>query len=149
MLKAFRTLRGFIEGDEPDEPTYFAHSATLRVFGVSLDFDRLTRELGVEPTETHRQGERRGPSSPPFKHDYWAYSPTVAEDRPLSDHIDALWHAIRHAEPFLLELKETYDVDVFLGYRSNVDHAGIEVPYTCLELFTRLQVPFGVSIIIT
>jgi len=49
----------------------------------------------------------------------------------------------------LLELKKSLTVDVFLGYRSSCDHAGIEVPHTSLEMFTELEIPFGVSIIIT
>jgi hypothetical protein len=40
-------------------------------------------------------------------------------------------------------------VDVFLGYRSNCDTAGIEVPHTSLEMFSELQIPFGLSIIVT
>lgn len=47
-----------------------------------------------------------------------------------------------------MDLKKRAHVDVFLGYRSNIDHAGVEVPHTCLELFTRLEIPFGLSIII-
>jgi hypothetical protein len=39
-------------------------------------------------------------------------------------------------------------VDVFLTYSSNVDTAGIEVPHTSLEMFTELEVPFGISIIV-
>jgi hypothetical protein len=39
-------------------------------------------------------------------------------------------------------------VDVFLGYRSNCDHAGVEVPHESLEMFIELRIPFGVSIII-
>ena len=48
-----------------------------------------------------------------------------------------------------MDLKKREHVDVFLGYRSNIDHAGVEIPHTCLELFTRLEIPLGLSIIIT
>jgi hypothetical protein len=37
---------------------------------------------------------------------------------------------------------------VFLGYRSDCDTAGVEVPYTSLEIFIELEVPFGLSIIV-
>ncbi len=46
------------------------------------------------------------------------------------------------------ELDYWSGVDVFLGYRSNVDYAGVEVPYTCLEMFTELEIPFGLSIVV-
>jgi len=34
------------------------------------------------------------------------------------------------------------------GYRSNSDTAVFEVSHKCLRLFTALEVPFGVSVII-
>lgn len=78
----------------------------------------------------------------------WSYSPAMSEARPLNEHIDALWAAIRPAKMFLREMKRRASVDVYLGYSSNIDHAGIEVPHTCLEMFVELEIPFGVSIVI-
>ncbi len=148
-MKRFRTLRGFLNGDEPNEPDYFAYSATLRVFGDDLDLDEITHRIGIQPTRSHRKGEKKGPRSPEFKHDLWSYSPSIVEDRPLEDHINALWEQIRPVRDYLVSLKKIATVDVFLGYRSNIDHAGVEVPHTCLEMFTSLEIPFGISIIIT
>ena len=148
-MKLFRTLRGFLSGREPDEPDYFAYSATLRVFGEALDFDEITRRVGVAPTSSHRKGDKQGPLSPGFRRDLWSYSPPLAEEQPLEDHINALWEQIRPARDYLVSLKKTATVDVFLGYRSNIDHAGVEVPHTCLEMFTSLEIPFGLSIIVT
>jgi Domain of unknown function (DUF4279) len=147
-MKTFRTLRGFLRGDERKEPDYLAYGARLRIFGDDLDFNQISRRIGIQPTLCHRKGEKQGPRSPEFKHDLWSYSPAIAEDRPLEDHINALWEQIRPARNYLVSLKKIATVDVFLGYRSNIDHAGLEVPYTCLEMFTSLEIPFGVSIII-
>lgn len=148
VVTDFGTLRGFLDGSEPDEGDYFAYSATLRVFANNLDFDEISRKLGLSPTESHRKGDKRGPRSPGYQHDMWSYSPAIPEDRPLNEHIDALWSAVRPAKAFLREMKQRASVDVFLGYRSNIDHAGIEMPHTCLEMFVELEIPFGVSIII-
>jgi Domain of unknown function (DUF4279) len=79
----------------------------------------------------------------------WSYSPPIAEKQPLEEHINALWEQIRPSRDYLLSLKKSAVVDVFLGYRSNIDQAGVEVPHTCLEMFTSLEIPFGISIIIT
>jgi hypothetical protein len=146
--KTYRTLGGFLKGREPEETTYFAYSATLRIFGEDLDLDGITRQIGIQPTYSHRKGQKR-PRSSEFSTDMWSYSPPIPEDRPLSEHIDALWATIRPAREYLMSLKRCATVDVFLGYRSNVDHAGIQVPHPCLEMFTSLEIPFGVSIIIT
>jgi hypothetical protein len=92
---------------------------------------------------------RRGPNSPPYKHDLWSYDPPIAETDQLHVHIDALWSAIRRHRGYLLELKKELTVDVFLGYRSNCCSAGVEVPAASLEMFTELQIPFGLSIVVT
>jgi hypothetical protein len=147
-LRAYNTLRGFLTGEEPNEDIYFAYKATLRLSGDVENLDEISERLGLEPTHVHRKGDKMGPRSPGFPHDMWAYAAPIPETEPLEKHIDALWTKIESHKQYLLSLKKTLQVDVFLGYRSNCDHAGIEVPHTCLEMFTELQIPFGVSIII-
>lgn len=78
----------------------------------------------------------------------WSYTAPVDENERLHVHIDALWNTFREQKQYLLELKEILTVDVFLGYRSNSDTAGVEVPYQSLEMFIELQSPFGLSIIV-
>ena len=146
--KAFRTLRGFLHGEELDEETYFCFSATLRIHGNDIPFEEVRQRLGVEPTNTHRKGERRGPRSPAYGDDAWHFQPAVPETEPLERHIEALWKVVQPALEYLKSLKRRFKVDVFCGYRSNCDTAGFEVSHKCLELFTALEVPFGVSVII-
>jgi hypothetical protein len=146
--EGFRTLKGFLSGAETNEKTYFAYSATLRIFGEIPDLDEITQRLGIVPTSAHRGGDRRGPNSPPYKDDMWSYTAPVKETEPLHAHIDALWNTFKERQQYLLQLKKRVTVDVFLGYRSNHDHAGIEVPHQSLEIFRELQVPFGLSIVV-
>ena len=145
----YRTLRGFLNGEEPDEEIYFAYSATLRIFGNINDLDDISSNLGFEPTSSHKKGERRGPRSNPYMHDMWLYKAQIDEETALEKHIDELWRKLRSHKEYLLELKKTLTVDVFLGYRSNSDTAGFEVPHTSLEIFAELEIPFSLSIIIT
>lgn len=147
-MTIFRTLHGFITGDEPDEEDYFAYSATLRIFGENLDLDEIANQLALQPSNSHRKGERKRPKSPPWRQDAWFYQAPLHESEPLEKHIDFLWSKIKNKKDYLLELKTTAKVDVFLGYRSNIDHAGVEIPYTSLEMFTELKIPFGISIVI-
>ncbi|MFC1834093.1 DUF4279 domain-containing protein [Thermodesulfobacteriota bacterium] len=148
MKDEFSTIRGFVEGEEPEEETYFAYSATLRIFGDIADPEEISNRLRLSPTRTHRKGEKAGPRSPSYRKDMWSYSPPMAESEPLAMHIDALWSKLKPHSQYLLALKQNLEVDVFLGYRTNCDHAGIEVPHGSLEMFTELQIPFGVSIVI-
>jgi hypothetical protein len=145
---SFRTLKGFLAGEEPDGANYFCFSATLRIHGEDLPFEEISQRLGVQPTHSHRKGEQRGPRSPAYRDDAWHFQPSLAETEPLERHIEALWQVVRPAVDYLKALKQRYKVDVFCGYRSNCDHAGFEVSHKCLELFVALEVPFGVSVIV-
>ena len=78
----------------------------------------------------------------------WMYIAPTKQTEPLHVHIDALWYTFKEHKEYLLQLKQRLKVDVFLGYRSNCDHAGVEVPYQSREIFGELQVPFGLSIIV-
>src|SRR5262249_45097327 len=146
--KMFRTLRGFLNGEEPDEANYFHFGASLRIFGDDVPFEEISERLGVEPTHLHRKGEQRGPSSPAWRDDAWCFEPALPETEPLERHIEALWQVVRPHVAYLKALKQRFQVDVFCGYRSNCDTAGFEVSHKCLQLFTALEVPFGVSVII-
>src|SRR5258708_6610087 len=145
MEKSFRTLRGFLDGKEHEDDTYFAYSASLRIFGDIPNLDEISAKLGLQPKNSHRKGERRNDRAATYRHDMWSYSPAVDESEPLHKHIDALWLILKPHKRYLLGLKKSVTVDVFLGYRSNCDTAGIEVPHASLAMFTELQVPFGVS----
>jgi Domain of unknown function (DUF4279) len=146
--KMFRTLRGFLNGEEPDEANYFRFSATLRIHGDGVPLEEISRQLAVKPTHLHRKGEHHGPRSPAWRDDAWHFEPALPESEPLERHIEALWEVVRPQVDYLKALKQRFKVDVFCGYRSNCDTAGFEVSHKCLELFTALEVPFGVSVII-
>jgi len=128
---------------DADEPEYFFHfKATLRISGDGLDVDEISRRLGLMPTHTHQKGDRR-------KHDMWSYTAPVAEEQRLEEHIIALWDAVRPHIPYLRDLKRKFQVDVFCSYRSNSATAGFQVSHRCLGLFSELEVPFGVSVVIS
>jgi hypothetical protein len=148
MEDAQTTQTGHEENIE--EAIYFRYSATLRIFGTIPSIDDLTRNLGVDPTHCHRRGERRSPISEAYKHDMWSFKVPVERTEPLHVHIDALWAILCKRKQYLLSLKKRNDltVDVFLGYRSSSDNAGVEVPYQSLQMFLQLQIPFGLSIIV-
>jgi hypothetical protein len=135
------------EAGNDTEPLYFRYDACLRIFGECLNMEEISDALKLHPTQTHRKGDRRGKMRP-YEQDMWLFQPTMEESVPLHKHIDALWLALKPHKRYLLELKKSFAVDVFLGYRSNCDHAGVEVPHSSLEMFVELEIPFGLSIIV-
>jgi|SRR6185369_15213779 len=149
MEKEYRTLRGFLKAEEKNEEPYFAYSASLRIFGDIPNFDEISQTLGIEPTHTHRKGQQRGQADSSFPHDMWSYTPPLEWSEPLERHINVLWTQLKPHKLYLKKLKESLTVDVFLGYRSNSDTAGVEIPHTSLEMFSELEIPVGLSIIVT
>jgi hypothetical protein len=134
--------------DIDDVTPTFRYSAMLRIYAESLDFEEIESQLGLSATGKHRRGDRRRPkSSTVFMHDMWQYQVAVSEGEPLEAHIDALWADIRQAKPFLLSLKDSATVDVFLGYRSDWLDGGVEVPHGSLQMFIELEMPFYLSIV--
>jgi hypothetical protein len=134
--------------EEDDEP-YFAFSATLRIGGEGLDLSEITQSMGLVPTHTHKKGELIGPSGDLYSQDAWFYSAELPEDAPLDAHLQILWADVAPARDFLLALKAKHKVDVFCGYRTNHGSAGFEVQAKSLAIFTALDIPFGVSVIVT
>jgi hypothetical protein len=132
--------------DDEGEEFWFHFGAALRIHGDGVPFEEISQRLGVQPTHTHLTGERRGTST--FLDDAWQFKPSIPETEPLERHIDALWEVVRPQVEYLKALKKRYKVDVFCGYRSNCETAGFEISHHCLELFTALEVPFGLSVIV-
>ena len=139
--------RGQAEVVHNDEPVFRRFRASLRIAGEGLDLNEISQTLGLTPTHQHRKGEPHGEGS--RRRDIWIYEAPVDRERPLHEHIMALWDAVRPQIPYLRELKRRFDVSVFCGYRSNSSTAGFEVDHRCLGLFAELEVPFGVSVIIS
>lgn len=127
------------------EGVCFEFSASLRVIGKDLDFEEVGKHLNLTPSDIRRQGEG---VVRPNEHDVWCYTVPVDRERPLGDHIIALWDAIRPHIPYLKQLKKRYTVDVFCGYISDSDTAGFEIDQQALGLFLELEVPLQVSVIV-
>jgi hypothetical protein len=147
-MKNFRPPSDFYKRDEQDAAVYFAHRATLRIFGDSLDFGQISETLGLEPTALHRKGEIGSATAEPWPHDMWAYTVEMKESEPLYKHVDTLWASLKPHLQYLLELKQETVLDVFLGYRTNSSHSGLEIPPRSLEMFVQLEIPFGLSVIL-
>lgn len=79
----------------------------------------------------------------------WRYEVPISKEESLDVHIQTLWNKIKLFKRYLLKLKESVKVDVFLGYRSNSGTAGFMISPESLEMFVELDIPFEVSVIVT
>jgi len=131
-----------------DELVYFSKfKASLRILGDGLDFDEISRTLGITPTSTRRKGAGHGLLTKDY--DIWIYTPPIARERPLDEHVMAIWDAVRPHISYLRTLKQRFHVDILCGYRSNSGAGGFNVDHRCLGIFSELEIPFGVSVIIS
>ena len=146
-MKSYSKLRDFLDDGEEDVPLHFAYSAALRIMGIDLPFDEIENMLNLPATHKHRKGEAHHGGAV-YGQDQWRLESPVSEEEPLEKHLDWLWTRLRPHKAYLRKLKETHRVDIFAGYRSNCDHAGVEIPIESMRVYFELEIPFGLSIII-
>lgn len=136
------------EGDCPQAINAPACHATLRIFGDLPDLGEISANLGLRPTYTHQKGDPFENGSF-FSHDMWSYTAPLDRDSALYKHIDALWMLLKPHKHYLLKLKNKATVDVFLGWESDRERAGVQLPYGSLEMFQELKIPFELAIAVT
>jgi hypothetical protein len=134
-------------GMEEGEVPYFAFSAGLRIYGEGLDLNEITQAMGLAPTRAHRKGDR-GSGGAIRRHDAWHYTVALPEDASFDVHLQALWTDVSPARDFLRSIKNKHTIDVFCGYRSNCPTAGFVLQPQSLAIFTALEIPFHVSVVI-
>lgn len=130
-----------------EEEVYFCYSASLRIFSSDkMDIDAITNYLGLTPTYSHIKGEPCYKGV--FENSMWLFEMDLPEKTHLDFHIQTLWSTLKPLKEKILKLKENFNVDIFCGYRSNSDTAGIVVAPSSFDIFTELDVSFQLSIII-
>jgi hypothetical protein len=145
-MKTYTRLRDFLENGQPNVPLTFEYKASFRIFGHELPIEEIERTLPVFPVYKHRRGEIHGSSI--YKDDMWRLDSPLSEHRPIGEHLDWLWLQLKPHKPFLLKLKQNHKIDVFVGYESNCDMAGVEIPIESMSIYYELAIPFGLSIIV-
>jgi hypothetical protein len=114
---------------------------TLAVYGDDLDPDAVTALLGCSPTRAHRQGDPKGPRSPPARRGGWflesrGTAPTDAESltRSLLDKLpadDAVWTKVHAA----------YEVQLRLGLFMNAWNRGFDLSVELVARVAALKLP--------
>jgi hypothetical protein len=109
--------------------------------------DAVTEELGIDPTLSYQKGDkyRNGVRSKSA----WMYTSPTDESVHLDHQIEDLWQTFREKMDYIKGLKDENEVDIFMGYRSNCDHAGMQIAPDKLQIFNALEISVSLSIIIT
>src|SRR5262252_6702699 len=92
--------------------TRFSTGAAFRIYGVGLDLDDITRQLGAKPDHRHTKGDL-DPGGKPYAHDMWSLRSAIAKDEELEGHL--LWLADRllSRRDYILSLRKGFNVDIY------------------------------------
>ena len=119
----------------------------MRIFGEHLDFDLITRSLGVQPSNTHRLGESLSPRTPLFTHDLWSVDAPVDRVETLDKHLLSLSQILEPRYEFLRSLKGEAQVRSFCGIISDGHECAFRLSPEALRIFTRLDIDMELSLI--
>jgi Domain of unknown function (DUF4279) len=122
----------------------FRFNISLAITGDGLDFDEISRTLGLVPTHISEKGKRYGHARTLCDFDMWDYMSSIDSKRPLEEHIMTLWDALHPHIVYLRKLKKKFKVSITVFVKSSVPW--FEVDYRCLGLFAELEIPFQVSV---
>lgn len=144
-------LDKFVEDEIKDEPLYFAFSASFRIMGDKVPFEEIEDTLRLSASHKHQKGElpdKKRSEIWRFQEDAWIIKSPLPEEEKLERHLNWLWETLSPHKAYILKLKDRFRIDIFAGYRSNCDQAGVEIPIESMQIYYELQLQFGLSIIV-
>jgi len=121
-------------------------SASLRIFGSNLDFDLISHRLEIQPTETHRAGDR-GASSREYEEDFWCLESPLSRLKPLNDHVLWLRGMLQNRRAFLNTVKENANVRSFCSVNTDGAHCSFDLTVDALRFFSELELNIELSTI--
>jgi|SRR5882724_1306364 len=121
--------------------------AALRVMRTGLDLAGISSSLGISPTHVHRQGDP-GPLKKPFTLDMWSLESPLDPAEPLEAHLKWLQTALSPHHEFLSSLRKLATLDIYCNAMYFSDQNSLELTPEVLRLFTELNIPLGVSILL-
>jgi hypothetical protein len=130
---------------QSDRETFHA-GASLRVQGVDLDMDALTRQLGYNPTHTHRRGER-GVIDKSYSLDMWLMDSPLGKNQDLELHLNWLADRLLPRKEYISSLREKFAVDIYCFKTCYTEQASLTLSPHALRIFTELSMELCVSLI--
>ena len=129
-----------------DERETFSAGAGFRIFGVGLDLDAVTRELGQQPDYTHKQGvpdihKRIHP------HDMWSLASPLGDGQELEIHLNWLADRLLPCKQYIFSLSKQFKVDIYCWKNCYTEQASLILSSQSLGIFTELSIALDVSLI--
>lgn len=128
------------------ETAKFAAGASFRIYGMALDFEAVTRELGFTPDHQHRMGDL-GMGKKPYPHDMWSLASPLSSDKDLNFHVNWLADRFLPRREYILSLKEKFKVDVYCWKNCFTEQASLRISSNALTLFTAIGIDLDVTLL--
>lgn len=119
--------------------------ASLGVFGDGIDFESISRHLGMEASHTHRKGDP-GMTPRPYPQDLWLLDTPLPHTETLDAHLRWLRQTLAPHYGFLRALKETAQVRSYCGFSAD-DRGSFRVSGEGLSLFTELDIDMEIGLV--
>jgi Domain of unknown function (DUF4279) len=134
----------------------FHYGASLYIKGDGLNFDEISRTLGLVPYTISEKGKRYGHAQTLCDYDAWYYSSRIGKEQPLDKHIMALWDVVHPHIEYLRDLKQKFEISVSIYIHGSSLWFGkeyltcfdFEVDHRGMKLFTELGIPCKINVTI-
>jgi|SRR5437667_10416052 len=128
------------------EKMEFSAGAAFRIYGIGLDIDRTTRELGLSPDHRHKEGEP-DPGKRPYPHDMWSLSSPLGKNQELELHLMWLAERILNCRDYILSLEKKFKVDIYCWKNCYKEQSSLVLSSKALRIFTELGLNLEVSLL--
>ena len=120
-------------------------SATLRIFGDSLDPDEVSRILGCAPTRAHVKGQIRHKSTV-HKTGGWLLEATDQVPGDLDGQVTELFSRVKKDIAVWVALARENEIDLFCGFFMDETDAGLEISADTMKLLSERGIKLGICI---
>lgn len=111
----------------------------LAIYGVDLDPEEVSRELGCEPTHAHRRGDKQGPRSPGFKQGAWVLEVRGFPPRTADILLEEILQKVPADPALWSELGKKYDVQLRFGIHMSGWNKGLSLSSRLIERLSHLN----------
>jgi len=124
----------------------FSAGAAFRIYGIGLDLDRTTRELGLRPDHQHKKGEP-DPGKRAYSHDMWSLSSPLGKNQELELHLIWLAERLLSCRAYILSLEKKFKVDIYCWKNCYREQSSLVLSSKALRIFTELGLNLEVSLL--
>jgi hypothetical protein len=117
--------------------------AAFCIYGDTLQPDEISRDLGLQATNSGLKGERQSkyPKTRQLRTSMWILGSPLDDHLPLQDHLGWLLDALESKLDVVRGTATRYDARLFCGYSSEHGQGGCTFDIALLERLARLGVP--------